>query len=170
MFSCLVMSDFLRHHALYPARLLCPWSSPGQEYCRALPFPSPGHLPHPGIKPVSPSLQADPLPSEPLGNPNLCVWCLKRYFMEGMEKSFSFSSSSSTVNWKLCYYFWLFFKRFVNLFFCLKSWLWHMGSSLHHVGSLRMVHRLSSCWGWHTDSPLCVRLLCCSTACGILVP
>ena len=34
------------------------------------PFPSPGHLPNPGIKPGSPALQADSLPSEPPGKPN----------------------------------------------------------------------------------------------------
>ena len=32
-------------------------------------FPSPGGLPNPGIKPRSPSLQADPLPAELLGKP-----------------------------------------------------------------------------------------------------
>ena len=36
-----------------------------QEYCSALPFPSSGDLPNPGIKPRSPALQADTLPSEP---------------------------------------------------------------------------------------------------------
>ena len=36
-----------------------------QEYWSGLPFPSPGDLPTPGIKPGSPSLQADALPSEP---------------------------------------------------------------------------------------------------------
>ena len=40
-----------------------------QEYCSGLPFPSPGDLPDPGIKPRSPSLQADALPSEPPGKP-----------------------------------------------------------------------------------------------------
>ena len=30
--------------------------------------PSPGHLPNPGIEPRSPTLQADSLPAEPLGN------------------------------------------------------------------------------------------------------
>ena len=37
-----------------------------QGYWRGLPFPSPGDLPDPGIKPRSPTLQADSLPSEPL--------------------------------------------------------------------------------------------------------
>ena len=38
---------------------------------RILSFPSPGNLPHPGIEPRSPKLQADALTSEPLGKPNL---------------------------------------------------------------------------------------------------
>ena len=37
------------------------------KYWSGLPFPSPGNLPHPGIKPESPALQADALPSEPPG-------------------------------------------------------------------------------------------------------
>ena len=37
-----------------------------QEYWSGLPFPSPGDLPHPGIKLRFPSLQADSWPSEPL--------------------------------------------------------------------------------------------------------
>ena len=36
-----------------------------QEYCGKLPCPPPGDLPDPGIKPVSPASQADPLPTEP---------------------------------------------------------------------------------------------------------
>ena len=41
-----------------------------QEYWSGLPFPSPGDLPHPGIEPRSPALQADTLPSEPPGSPH----------------------------------------------------------------------------------------------------
>ena len=40
-----------------------------QEYWSGLPFPSPGDLPDPGIKPRSPTLRAGALPSEPPGNP-----------------------------------------------------------------------------------------------------
>ena len=36
-----------------------------------MPFPSPGDLLNPGIKPGSPALQADSLPSEPPGKPTL---------------------------------------------------------------------------------------------------
>ena len=38
-----------------------------QEYWSGLPFPSPVDLPNPGIESWSPALQADFLPSEPLG-------------------------------------------------------------------------------------------------------
>ena len=38
-----------------------------QEYWSVLPFPSPGDLPDPGIKPKSPALQANSLLSEPPG-------------------------------------------------------------------------------------------------------
>ena len=40
-----------------------------QEYWSGLPFPSPGDLPDPGIKPRSPALQADTLVSEQPGKP-----------------------------------------------------------------------------------------------------
>ena len=36
-----------------------------------LPFPSPGDLPDPGIKPRSPALEADALTSEPPGKDHL---------------------------------------------------------------------------------------------------
>ena len=42
-----------------------------QEYWSGLPFPSPGDLPHPGIEPRFPALEADALTSEPLGKPFL---------------------------------------------------------------------------------------------------
>ena len=40
-----------------------------QKYQSGLPFPSPGDPPNAGIKPESPTLQADALPSEPPGKP-----------------------------------------------------------------------------------------------------
>ena len=53
-----------------------------QEYWGWLPFPSPGHLPYPGIKPRSSELQADSLLSEPPGKPThytFVVKCLKLF-------------------------------------------------------------------------------------------
>ena len=47
-------------------------------------FPSPGHLPNPGIKPRSPSLQTDSLPAKPPGKPKNTgagsLSCLQRIF------------------------------------------------------------------------------------------
>ena len=55
------MPDCLRPHGLYR-----PWNSPGLNTGE---FPSPGDLSHPGIKPRSPTLQADSSPAEPQGKP-----------------------------------------------------------------------------------------------------
>ena len=48
-----------------------------QEYWSGLPFPSPGDLPDPGIKPGSPALQADSVPSEQPGK----LWMNKESFL-----------------------------------------------------------------------------------------
>ena len=62
--SCSVISDSVT-----------PWTAARQaplfmEFSRQeLPFPPPGDLPNPGIKPGSLELQADSLPSEPPGKP-----------------------------------------------------------------------------------------------------
>ena len=39
------------------------------EHWSGQPFPSPGHLPYPGIELRSPALQVDSLPAEPQGKP-----------------------------------------------------------------------------------------------------
>ena len=53
-----------------------------QEYWSGLPFPSPGHLPNPGIEPRSPTSQADALTSEPPGKPEvafiICPFQMRR--------------------------------------------------------------------------------------------
>ena len=54
-----------------------------QEYWSGLPFPSPGDLPDPEIKPRSPALQADALISEPPG----CSLNHKEYFKNDIKKS-----------------------------------------------------------------------------------
>ncbi|CAM9815072.1 unnamed protein product, partial [Rangifer tarandus platyrhynchus] len=65
------------HLPLYPIPLGLP-NAPGPstclmhptlEYWSGLPFPSPGDLLTPGIKPGSPALQADSLLPEPSGKP-----------------------------------------------------------------------------------------------------
>ena len=63
--SCLTLCNPM--HCSLPSTLSMGFS----RHCCRLPFPSPGDLPDPGIEPRSPALQADSLPSEPLGKP-LC--------------------------------------------------------------------------------------------------
>ena len=47
---------------------------PRQEFWNGLPFPPPGNLPDPGIKPRSPTLQVDSLPCELLGKPQILLY------------------------------------------------------------------------------------------------
>ena len=44
-----------------------------KEYWSGLPFPSPKDLLKPGIEPGSSALQVNSLPSEPSGNPTVCL-------------------------------------------------------------------------------------------------
>ena len=52
-----------------PVACQAPLEFSRQEYWGGLPVPSRGNLPKPGNEPGSPSLQADALPSKPLGKP-----------------------------------------------------------------------------------------------------
>ena len=70
--SCSVMSN-----SVSPWTVACqaPLSmeSSRQEYWSRLPFPSPEDLPDPEIKPRSPTLQADSLPSKSPGKPHFAL-------------------------------------------------------------------------------------------------
>ena len=59
---------------------------PRQEYWSGLLFPSPGDLPDPGIKPGSPPLQSDALPSELLGKPGFYITQGKGNLVAGIHK------------------------------------------------------------------------------------
>ena len=63
------MFDLLRSHGTVAYQALLSMGFSRQGYWSGLLFPSPGDLPNPGIKPESPALQADALPSEPPGKP-----------------------------------------------------------------------------------------------------
>ena len=68
---CFVGSASLQpHRQAHHAPLSTEFSR--QEYWSGLPFPIPGDLPHPGIKPMSPSLLVGRfLTTEPTGKPNI---------------------------------------------------------------------------------------------------
>ena len=60
----------LQPHGLYVAYQAPPSVEFSRQECwSGFPFPSPGDLPNPGIKPGCPALLADTLPSEPPGKP-----------------------------------------------------------------------------------------------------
>ena len=64
-----------------------------QEYWSGLPFPSPGDLPDPGIKPRSPALQADALTSELPRKPRILSLGFSMYSIMSSANSESFTSS-----------------------------------------------------------------------------
>ena len=68
MLSCSVVSDSATPWTVALQAPLCIEFSM-QEYWNGLPCPPPGDLPHPGIEPSSPTLQARSLPAEPPGKP-----------------------------------------------------------------------------------------------------
>ena len=73
MLNCSVVSDSAIQWTAAPQAPLS-MGFPRQKYWSGLPCPPPGDLPNSGIKPRSPALQVDLLPSEPPGKPTIS-WC-----------------------------------------------------------------------------------------------
>ena len=115
-----------------------------QEYWNGLPFPSRGDLPDPGIKPWSPALQADALPSEPPGKPwreslnwvfneykilvSLCFTSLKiqRLFSSGNEGVLPFHTVHGVLKTRMLKWFAIPFSsgpHFVRTLHHDPSWL-----------------------------------------------
>ena len=69
MLSCSVMSDSLQPHGTIAHQAPLSMGFSRQEYWNKLSCPPPGDLPNTGIKPRSPTLQVDSLPSEPPRKP-----------------------------------------------------------------------------------------------------
>ena len=61
-----------------------------QEYWSGLSFPSPGHVPNPGIEPRSPTLQEEALSSEPPGKTWSCNFMVNRLGKSGNSSRFYF--------------------------------------------------------------------------------
>ena len=68
------------------------------EYWCGQPFPSPETLLNPGIKPRSPTLQADSLPAEPQGSPKAICFCPVAYHMYLPRKQIKIPWSKCTWN------------------------------------------------------------------------
>ena len=131
-----VVSASLRPHELYPhgqAPLSVGFSR--QEHWSGLPCPPPGDLPHPGIEPGSPALQADSLPSEPPGEPLLLSY--KQQNAEG---------SSGTFSSRLCNQLFLLWTPFSFLPLKNPHLLWRLWVFVALCGLLP-VHCWASCCG-----------------------
>ena len=86
-----------------------------QEHWSGLPFPSPGHLPNPGIEPGSPTFQADALTSEP---PYPQLYFLKEnWFTESLMNPFTEKVFEYLLHGNLCI-----FLVEVKLQCCVSSW------------------------------------------------
>ena len=88
---CVVLSrsvvyNSLRTHAPQLTRLPSPWRFSRQKYWSGLPCPPPGNLPNLGIKPRSPALQVDALPSEPPGKPMESLRTLTKAILSNESK------------------------------------------------------------------------------------
>ena len=71
-----------------------------QEYRNVFPFPPPGHLPHPGIKPSSPALAGRYFTTEPPGSPSIRI--TNPYFRSEVLKPSCIWDSSGWLNEFLC--------------------------------------------------------------------
>ena len=89
-----------------------------QEYWSGLPCPSPGDLPHPGIEPTSPSLQADSL----LLNGVLSIKILNHYVVY-----------LKLILWLNCFPFIYFFKIIIIIiYFTILYWFCHTSTCICH--------------------------------------
>ena len=102
-----------------------------QQSWSGLPFPSPGDLPNPGIKPGSPALQTDALPSEPPGKSCNENALLQRVFVFTSARHLRalpvwdhlFKVCYFLDNSRDCYSVFILFKLIPFLFtFTLRSW------------------------------------------------
>ena len=112
-----------------------------QEYWNGLPFPSPGDLPNPGIKPESPALQADALPSkhmdhnkfwkilQEMGIPGH-LFCLLRNLYAGQEATVTTGHGRTD---------WFQIRKGVREGYILSPWLFNLFAEFSSVQSLSCV-------------------------------
>ena len=128
--SCLILCD-PRDCSPLPHQAPLSMEFSRQEYWSRWPFPSPGDLPGPGIKPRSSALQAGSLMSETPGKPQLThSRCLIK-FSENKEKK------EEDFNWKIKWFFFssvdleIFKNLFVELIYSKIGFLWCVALSFH---------------------------------------
>ena len=75
-----------------------------QEYQSGLPFPSPGDLPDPGIKPGSPAFQGDALTSEPPGKPYIYIGLSSSNYTQTLLYLMNICRILQWVHFIVCFY------------------------------------------------------------------
>ena len=75
---------------------------PRQEDWNALPFPSPGNLPNPGVEPSSPALQADSLLSSHQGSSGNYITSKNKCFRDLLIIDVELKPSLSQLLWRVC--------------------------------------------------------------------
>ena len=73
-FRAIILRNMINPNLSRVQLFVTPWTMQSMEFSRpenwnGQPFPSPGDLPNPGIKPMSPTLPVNSLPAEPQGKP-----------------------------------------------------------------------------------------------------
>ena len=99
-----------------------------REYWRGLPCLPPGDLPDLGIKPTSPALWVDSLPTEPPGNPTLSIIPSESTMLLHMAELYPFSLLS---NIPLCVYICVCVYTYLNTSSCTSAhvYTWHVQKS-----------------------------------------
>ena len=137
-----------------------------QEYWSGLPFPSPGDLPNPGIKPRSPALQTDALLSEPPGKLLKYSWfkmlCQSLLLAKWLSYTNIYIIFCSLFYYQEFYQFWYFFFQeptwllspfngmriycLVNLYFCYYFSIFVIFSGFNFLFSLVFLDKCSANW------------------------
>ena len=124
-----------------------------QEYCSGFPFPSPGDLPKSEIKPGSPALQVDSLPSEPPGKANNPFMYIQLQVMQViMEIKISSDSRGLGCNPSNAFKFFAFSKKMSLSLTFLKFKTRILPASSNPQNSLvrytfsNTKHKVSPCW------------------------
>ena len=146
-------------------QILCPRGFSRQEYWSELPCLPPGGLPNPGIKPRSPTLQVDPLLSEPSrksvspNKQNLSI----RQFNTFLWVVFFIILKVSVPSTYISFLFLLLFKCIlildqIYLFYSTKKLLMIIGqiSFLFLISFLLLYLLIPSLWGWCLFDILCL--------------
>ena len=119
-----------------------------QEYWSVLPFPSPGDLPHPGIKQGSPALYADGSLVFPilLFSSISLHWSLRKAFLSllAILWNSSFKRVSLLFSLAFCFSSFLrYLKDFLRLPFCLVAFLYlEVGFGHHLLYNIANLHPL----------------------------